>query len=146
MSELELPEGGRVEMETYLRNLCIRLANECPTQLRHFLRPSSNAGKKADIVAPRFDRFLAKTVSGVFNTLKTVVPGFEIDSEEEVMPLPTLIPLSDIPWRFVEDIKSVSRYYIAVQRSGINYKKDCKIIIQDILDYILHYYYHCRKI
>ncbi|XP_046828613.1 uncharacterized protein LOC124428518 [Vespa crabro] len=111
VSELELPEGGRVEMETYLRNLCIRLANECPTQLRHFLRPSSNAGKKADIVAPRFDRFLAKTVSGVFNTLKTVVPGFEIDSEEEVMPLPTLIPLSDIPWRFVEDIKSKNLAY-----------------------------------
>ncbi|XP_014603463.1 PREDICTED: uncharacterized protein LOC106786510 [Polistes canadensis] len=111
MSELELPEGGRVEMETYLRNLCIRLANECPTQLRHFLRPNSNAGKKADIVAPRFDRILAKTVSGVFNTLKTVVPRFELDSEEEVIPLPTLIPLSDIPWRFVEDIKSKNLAY-----------------------------------
>lgn len=111
MSELELPEGGRVEMETYLRNLCIRLANECPTQLRHFLRPNSNAGKKADIVAPRFDRILAKTVSGVFNTLKTVVPKFELDSEEEVIPLPTLIPLSDIPWRFVEDIKSKNLAY-----------------------------------
>ncbi|KAI4491090.1 hypothetical protein M0802_010400 [Mischocyttarus mexicanus] len=111
MSELDLPEGGRVDMETYLRNLCMRLANECPTQLRHFLRPSSNAGKKADIVAPRFDRILAKTVSGVFNTLKTVVPRFELDSEEEVIPLPTLIPLSDIPWRFVEDIKSKNLAY-----------------------------------
>ncbi|XP_015179248.1 PREDICTED: uncharacterized protein LOC107067863 [Polistes dominula] len=111
MSEIELPEGGRIEMETYLRNLCTRLANECPTQLRHFLRPNSNAGKKADIVAPRFDRILAKTVSGVFNTLKTVVPKFELDSEEEVMPLPTLIPLSDIPWRFVEDIKSKNLAY-----------------------------------
>lgn len=111
MSEIVLPEGGRVEMEYYLKTLCTRLANECPTQLRHFLRPSSSAGKKADIVAPRFDRFLAKTVSGVFNTLKTVVPGFEMDSEEEVMPLPTLIPLSDIPWRFVEDIKSKNLAY-----------------------------------
>ncbi|EFN78403.1 uncharacterized protein LOC105188750 [Harpegnathos saltator] len=108
MSELVLPEGGRVELETYLKTLCTRLANECPPQLRHFLRPSSSAGKKADAVAPRFDRFLAKTVTGVFNTLKTVVPGFELDSEEEALPLPTLMPLSDIPWRFVEDIKSKS--------------------------------------
>ncbi|XP_014468497.1 PREDICTED: uncharacterized protein LOC106741228 [Dinoponera quadriceps] len=111
MSELVLPEGGRVELETYLKTLCTRLANECPPQLRHFLRPSSSAGKKADAVAPRFDRFLAKTVTGVFNTLKTVVPGFELDPEEETLPLPTLMPLSDIPWRFVEDIKSKSLAY-----------------------------------
>lgn len=107
MSELVLPEGGRIELEMYLKTLCTRLANECPPQLRHFLRPSSSAGKKADAIAPRFDRFLAKTVTGVFNTLKTVVPGFEMDQEEEAPPLPTLMPLSDIPWRFVEDIKSV---------------------------------------
>ncbi|XP_018341852.1 PREDICTED: uncharacterized protein LOC108748296 [Trachymyrmex septentrionalis] len=108
MSELVLPEGGRIELEMYLKTLCTRLANECPPQLRHFLRPSSSAGKKADAVAPRLDRFLAKTVTGVFNTLKTVVPGFELDQEEEASPLPTLMPLSDIPWRFVEDIKSKS--------------------------------------
>ncbi|XP_011865105.1 PREDICTED: uncharacterized protein LOC105560531 isoform X2 [Vollenhovia emeryi] len=108
MSELVLPEGGRIELETYLKTLCTRLANECPPQLRHFLRPSSSAGKKADAVAPRLDRFLAKTVTGVFNTLKTVVPGFEMDQEEEASPPPTLMPLSDIPWRFVEDIKSKS--------------------------------------
>ncbi|XP_018315690.1 uncharacterized protein [Mycetomoellerius zeteki] len=108
MSELVLPEGGRIELEMYLKTLCTRLANECPPQLRHFLRPSSSAGKKADVVAPRLDRFLAKTVTGVFNTLKTVVPGFELDQEEEASPLPTLMPLSDIPWRFVEDIKSKS--------------------------------------
>ncbi|XP_029673239.1 uncharacterized protein LOC115241575 [Formica exsecta] len=108
MSELVLPEGGRIELEMYLKTLCTRLANECPPQLRHFLRPSSSAGKKADAIAPRFDRFLAKTVTGVFNTLKTVVPGFEMDQEEEAPPLPTLMPLSDIPWRFVEDIKSKS--------------------------------------
>ncbi|XP_077276002.1 uncharacterized protein LOC143904893 isoform X1 [Temnothorax americanus] len=108
MSELVLPEGGRIELETYLKTLCTRLANECPPQLRHFLRPSSSAGKKADAIAPRLDRFLAKTVTGVFNTLKTVVPGFELDQEEEATPLPTLMPLSDIPWRFIEDIKSKS--------------------------------------
>lgn len=108
MSELVLPEGGRIELEVYLKTLCTRLANECPPQLRHFLRPSSSAGKKADAIAPRLDRFLAKTVTGVFNTLKTVVPGFEIDQEEEALPMPTLMPLSDIPWRFVEDIKSKS--------------------------------------
>ncbi|XP_018403683.1 PREDICTED: uncharacterized protein LOC108780463 [Cyphomyrmex costatus] len=108
ISELVLPEGGRIELEIYLKTLCTRLANECPPQLRHFLRPSSSAGKKADAVAPRLDRFLAKTVTGVFNTLKTVVPGFELDQEEEASPLPTLMPLSDIPWRFVEDIKSKS--------------------------------------
>ncbi|EZA47879.1 uncharacterized protein LOC105286068 [Ooceraea biroi] len=109
MSELVLPEGGRVELETYLKTLCTRLANECPPQLRHFLRPSSGASKKADAVTPRLDRLLAKTVTGVFNTLKTVVvPGFELDQEEEAPPLPTLMPLSDIPWRFVEDIKSKS--------------------------------------
>ncbi|KAL6441714.1 hypothetical protein ACFW04_003661 [Cataglyphis niger] len=108
MSELVLPEGGRIELEMYLKTLCTRLANECPPQLRHFLRPSSSAGKKADAIAPRLDRFLAKTVTGVFNTLKTVVPGFEMDQEEEAPPLPTLMPLSDIPWRFVEDIKSKS--------------------------------------
>ncbi|XP_018046345.1 PREDICTED: uncharacterized protein LOC108685856 isoform X2 [Atta colombica] len=108
MLELVLPEGGRIELEMYLKTLCTRLANECPPQLRHFLRPSSSAGKKADAVAPRLDRFLAKTVTGVFNTLKTVVPGFELDQEEEASPLPTLMPLSDIPWRFVEDIKSKS--------------------------------------
>lgn len=108
MSELVLPEGGRIELETYLKTLCTRLANECPPQLRHFLRPSSSAGKKADAIAPRLDRFLAKTVTGVFNTLKTVVPGFELDQEEDASPPPTLMPLSDIPWRFVEDIKSKS--------------------------------------
>ncbi|XP_020285125.1 uncharacterized protein LOC109855357 [Pseudomyrmex gracilis] len=108
MSDLVLPEGGRVELETYLKILCTRVANECPPQLRHFLRPSSSANKKADAVAPRLDRFLAKTVTGVFNTLKTVVPGFELDQEEETPLLPTLMPLSDIPWRFVEDIKSKS--------------------------------------
>ncbi|KAK0084158.1 hypothetical protein PV325_007497 [Microctonus aethiopoides] len=108
MSEIRLPEGGRMEMETYLKTLCTRLAAESPVQLRHFLRPSSGAGKKADAVAPRLDRFLAKTVTGVFNTLKTVVPGFEIDQEEDITPLPTLMPLSDIPWRFVENIKSKS--------------------------------------
>ncbi|XP_017884151.1 uncharacterized protein LOC108627419 isoform X2 [Ceratina calcarata] len=105
MSNLVLPEGGRVELENYLKTLTTRLANECPPQLRHFLRPSSNANKKADVVAPRFDKFLVKTVSGVFNTLRTVVPGFEAE-EEELVPLPTLMPLADIPWRFVEDIKS----------------------------------------
>ncbi|XP_076762870.1 uncharacterized protein LOC143430450 [Xylocopa sonorina] len=108
MSNLILPEGGRVELEKYLRTLTTRLANECPPQLRHFLRPSSSANKKADVVAPRFDKFLVKTVSGVFNTLKTVVPGFEIEQEEEAVPLPTLMSLADIPWRFVEDIKSKS--------------------------------------
>ncbi|XP_034183059.2 uncharacterized protein LOC117605635 isoform X1 [Osmia lignaria lignaria] len=108
MQDLVLPEGGRVELESYLKTLTRRLANECPSQLRHFLRPSSSAGKKADAVAPRFDRFLAKTVTGVFNTLRTVVPGFEIEQEEETVPLPTLMPLSDIPWRFVENIKSKS--------------------------------------
>ncbi|XP_053978448.1 uncharacterized protein LOC128876266 [Hylaeus volcanicus] len=108
MTDLVLPEGGRIELENYLKTLTTRLANECPPQLRHFLRPSSSAGKKADVVAPRFDRFLAKTVSGVFNTLKTVVPGFEAEQEEENVQLPTLMPLSDIPWRFVEDIKSKS--------------------------------------
>ncbi|CAL7935115.1 unnamed protein product [Xylocopa violacea] len=108
MSNLILPEGGRVELEKYLKTLTTRLANECPPQLRHFLRPSSSANKKADVVAPRFDKFLVKTVSGVFNTLKTVVPGFEIEQEEENVPLPTLMSLADIPWRFVEDIKSKS--------------------------------------
>ncbi|XP_015434637.1 PREDICTED: uncharacterized protein LOC107190356 [Dufourea novaeangliae] len=108
MTDLVLPEGGRIELEYYLKTLTTRLASECPPQLRHFLRPNSSAGKKADIVAPRLDRFLAKTVSGVFNTLKTVVPGFEVEQEEESIPLPTLMPLSDIPWRFVEDIKSKS--------------------------------------
>ena len=107
MSEIVLPEGGRVEMENYLKTLCVSLRNDSPTQLRRFLRPSSGAGKKADVVAPRFDRFLAKTVSGVFNTLKTVVPGFEMDQEEENVPLPTLMPLADIPWRFVQDINQV---------------------------------------
>ncbi|XP_011631854.1 uncharacterized protein LOC105423696 isoform X1 [Pogonomyrmex barbatus] len=111
MSDLILPEGGRIELEIYLKTLCTRLANECPPQLRHFLRPSSSASKKADAVAPRLDRFLAKTVTGVFNTLKTVVPGFELDQEEEAPPLPTLMPLSDIPWRFVEDIKSKNLAY-----------------------------------
>lgn len=120
MSELVLPEGGRVELETYLKTLCTRLANECPPQLRHFLRPSSGAGKKADAIAPRFDRFLAKTVTGVFNTLKTVVPGFELDPEEEALPLPTLMPLSDIPWRFVEDIKSVMQLEFQHTRLSIN--------------------------
>lgn len=112
MSNLILPEGGRLELENYLKILTTRLANECPSQLRHFLRPSSNANKKADIVAPRFDKFLVKTVSGVFNTLKTVVPGFEIEQEEENVPLPTLMPLADIPWRFVEDIKSVNKFNV----------------------------------
>ena len=107
MAGLVLPEGGRIELENYLKTLTTRLASECPPQLRHFLRPSSSAGKKADVVVPRLDRFLAKTVTGVFNTLKTVVPGFEIEQEEESAPLPTLMPLADIPWRFVKDIKSV---------------------------------------
>lgn len=107
MSELVLPEGGRSELENYLKTLCTRLSGECPSQLRHFLRPSISSGKKADAVTPRFDKFLAKTVSGVFNTLRTVVPGFEIDQEEEELPLPTLMPLADVPWKFVEDIKSV---------------------------------------
>ncbi|XP_033231162.1 uncharacterized protein LOC117182207 isoform X2 [Belonocnema kinseyi] len=104
MADIILPEGGRVELENYLKALCASLRNEYSGQLRRFLRPSSGAGKKADVVAPRFDRFLAKTVSGVFNTLKTVVPGFEMDQEEENVPLPTLMPLADIPWRFVQDI------------------------------------------
>lgn len=108
MSNLVLPKGGRPELENYLKTLTTRLASECPPQLRHFLRPSSNANKKADVVAPRFDKFLVKTVSGVFNTLRTVVPGFEIEQEEENVPLPTLMPLADIPWRFVENIKSKS--------------------------------------
>ncbi|XP_068969846.1 uncharacterized protein [Bombus flavifrons] len=108
MSNLVLPKGGRLELENYLKTLTARLASECPPQLRHFLRPSSNANKKADVVAPRFDKFLVKTVSGVFNTLRTVVPGFEIEQEEENVPLPTLMPLADIPWRFVENIKSKS--------------------------------------
>ncbi|XP_031827986.2 uncharacterized protein LOC116424990 [Nomia melanderi] len=108
MQNLVLPEGGRIELENYIITLTTRLASECPPQLRHFLRPNSSAGKKADVVAPRLDRFLAKTVSGVFNTLKTVVPGFEVEQEEETIPLPTLMPLADIPWRFVEDIKSKS--------------------------------------
>ncbi|XP_011303584.1 uncharacterized protein [Fopius arisanus] len=102
VSEIRLPDGGRVEMENYLRMLCARLGDSA--QLRHFLRPSSGGGKKADAVAPRLDRFLAKTVTGVFNTLRTVVPGFEM--EEEEVALPTLMPLADIPWRFVEDIKT----------------------------------------
>lgn len=95
-------------MEHYLRTVCTRLSADSPPQLRHFLRPSSGAGKKADAVAPRLDRFLAKTVTGVFNTLRTVVPGFEMEQEEEIQPLPTLMPLSDIPWRFVENTKAVS--------------------------------------
>lgn len=107
MSEIVLPEGGRTEMETYLRTLCTKLSNESPTQLRHFLRPNSGSGKKADAVAPSFDKILAKIVSGTFNTLKTVVNGFEVESEEDSSPMPTLMPLCDIPWRFVQDIKSV---------------------------------------
>lgn len=106
LAEINLPEGGRVEMENYLKQLCTRLAADYPPQLRHFLRPSSSSSKKADTVAPRLDRFLAKTVSGVFNTLKTVVPGFEIDPEIDVMPMPTLMSLADVPWRFVENLKS----------------------------------------
>ncbi|XP_046435732.1 uncharacterized protein LOC124187716 isoform X1 [Neodiprion fabricii] len=106
ISNITLPEGGRVEMENYLKLVCSRLAADYPPQLRHFLRPSSSSNKKADTVAPRLDRFLAKTVSGVFNTLKTVVPGFEMDTEIEVMPMPTLMSLADVPWRFVEDLKS----------------------------------------
>lgn len=109
MSNLVLPKGGRLELENYLKTLTTRLASECPPQLRHFLRPSSNANKKADVVAPRFDKFLVKTVSGVFNTLRTVVPGFEIEQEEENVSLPTLMSLADIPWRFVENIKSVTK-------------------------------------
>lgn len=110
MLNLVLQEGGRVELENYLKTLTTRLANECPPQLRHFLRPSSTANKKADVVVPRFDKFLVKTVSGVFNSLKTVVPGFEMEQEEETPPLPALMPLADIPWRFIEDIKSVMKY------------------------------------
>ncbi|XP_057337718.1 uncharacterized protein LOC130675850 [Microplitis mediator] len=106
ISDIRLPDGGRVEMENYLKTLCCKLSPDIPTQLRHFLRPNSGGSKKADAVAPRFDRFLAKTVTGVFNTLRTVVPGFEMDQEDDSVPMPTLMPLSDIPWRFVEDIKS----------------------------------------
>ncbi|XP_008543904.1 uncharacterized protein LOC103568722 [Microplitis demolitor] len=106
ISDIRLPDGGRVEMESYLKTLCCKLSPDIPTQLRHFLRPNSGGSKKADAVAPRFDRFLAKTVTGVFNTLRTVVPGFEMDQEDDSVPMPTLMPLSDIPWRFVEDIKS----------------------------------------
>lgn len=101
-----------MEMENYLKQLCTRLAADYPPQLRHFLRPNSSSSKKADTVAPRLDRFLAKTVSGVFNTLKTVVPGFEMDSEIDVMPMPTLMSLADVPWRFVENLKSVSFEYL----------------------------------
>ncbi|XP_076289849.1 uncharacterized protein LOC143213679 [Lasioglossum baleicum] len=108
MKDLVLPEGGRIELENYIVTLTTRLASVCPPRLRHFLRPSSGADKKADVVAPRLDRFLAKTVTGVFNTLKTVVPGFEVEQEEEIVQLPTLMPLADIPWRFVEDIKTKS--------------------------------------
>ncbi|XP_017759617.1 PREDICTED: uncharacterized protein LOC108550382 [Eufriesea mexicana] len=108
MSNLVLPAGGRLELENYLKTLTARLPNECPSQLRHFLDPSSGINKKADVVAPGFEKFLVKTVSGVFNTLKVVVSGFEIDQEEENVLLPTLMPLADIPWRFIEDIKSKS--------------------------------------
>lgn len=94
-------------MENYLKTLCNRLSPNTPQQLRHFLRPSSNSNKKADVVAPRLDRFLAKTVSGMFNTLRTVVPGFEAEQDEEMENLPTLMPLCDIPWRFIEDVDSV---------------------------------------
>ncbi|XP_034937887.1 uncharacterized protein [Chelonus insularis] len=123
MSNIHLPEGGRVEMETYLKTLCSRLSPHTPTQLRHFLRPSSGASKKADAVAPRFDRFLAKTVTGVFNTLRTVVPGFEMDQEEDSVPVSTLMPLSDIPWRFVEDIKTK------------NITHELRTLISDRIDY-----------
>ncbi|XP_066583716.1 uncharacterized protein [Prorops nasuta] len=123
MSGIVLPEGGRVEMENYLITLCTRLSNENPSLIRHFLRPNSNT-KKADTVAPRLDRFLAKTVTGVFNTLKTVVPRFEIDQEEEVTPIPTLMPLIDFPWRFVEDIKS----------------KNFALKLQELLDEKIDYY------
>lgn len=119
MSEIRLPEGGgRLEMENYLKTVCTRLSSESPPQLRHFLRPSSGAGKKADAVAPRLDRFLAKTVTGVFNTLKTVVPGFEMEQDEDVQPLPTLMPLADIPWRFVENTEAVS-FQISVIYSSV---------------------------
>lgn len=123
ISEIRLPDGGRTELETYLRTLCTKMTPDSPAQLRHFLRPSSGVGKKADAVAPRFDRFLAKTVTGVFNTLKTVVPGFEMDQEEDALPLPTLMPLSDIPWRFVENVKSKSL------------AKELKILVADRIDY-----------
>lgn len=127
MADLILPEGGRIELENYLKTLTTRLANECPPQLRHFLRPSSSVGKKADVIVPRLDRFLAKTVSGVFNSLKTVVSGFEIEQEEETIPLPTLMPLADIPWRFVEDIKSVIKLHTHYIFYGLYTKSSNKI-------------------
>ncbi|KOX71962.1 hypothetical protein WN51_03239 [Melipona quadrifasciata] len=108
MSNLILPEGGRLELENYLKTLTTRLANECPPQLRHFLRPSSNANKKADVVAPRSDKFLVRTISGALSILKMVVPGLEIEQEEENVSLPRLMSLADIPWRFIENIKSKS--------------------------------------
>ncbi|XP_044009576.1 uncharacterized protein LOC122853279 [Aphidius gifuensis] len=98
--EINLPDGGRAEMEMYLRTLCIHLGDSS-LQLRHFLKPSISVEKKADVVGARFDGILAKTVTGVFNTLKTVVPVFEMNDED--IPLPTLIPLADVNWNFVED-------------------------------------------
>lgn len=98
--EINLPDGGRAEMEMYLRTLCIHLGDSS-LQLRHFLKPNISVEKKADVVGARFDGILAKTVTGVFNTLKTVVPVFEMNEED--IPLPTLVPLADINWNFVED-------------------------------------------
>ncbi|OAD55539.1 hypothetical protein WN48_04643 [Eufriesea mexicana] len=63
MSNLVLPAGGRLELENYLKTLTARLPNECPSQLRHFLDPSSGINKKADVVAPGFEKFLVKTKS-----------------------------------------------------------------------------------
>ncbi|CAD6236422.1 GSCOCG00008174001-RA-CDS [Cotesia congregata] len=123
MAEIRLPDGGRLEMENYLKTLCLKLSPDTPTQLRHFLRPNNGGSKKADAVAPRFDRLLAKTVTGVFNTLRTVVPGFEMDQEDDGVPMPTLMPLSDIPWRFVEDIKSK------------NIANELEILLADRVDY-----------
>ncbi|XP_051155993.1 uncharacterized protein LOC127278344 [Leptopilina boulardi] len=126
MSDITLPEGGRVEMENYLKTICSRLGNEAPNILRRFLRPDSGIGKKADVVTPRFDRFLAKTVSGVFNTLKTVVPGFEMEQQEEENPFfqPTLMSLADVPWRFVQDV-SINK----------NFAHDLRQLVADRTDY-----------
>ncbi|XP_043462467.1 uncharacterized protein LOC122498679 isoform X3 [Leptopilina heterotoma] len=126
MSDIVLPEGGRSEMENYLKTICSRLGNEAPNILRRFLRPDSGIGKKADIVTPRFDRFLAKTVSGVFNTLKTVVPGFEMEQQEEENPFfqPMLMSLADVPWRFVQDV-SLNK----------NFAQDLRQLVADRTDY-----------
>lgn len=55
LAEIKLPDGGRIEMENYLKALCNKFGDS--SALRHFLRPSGS-GKKADAVAPRFDRLV----------------------------------------------------------------------------------------